>query len=55
MEAGLRGRELVRQMLTFSRKTEQEKKPLQLERHRQGDRQVLAGVHPVDHQHQDQR
>lgn len=29
-EAGLRGRELVRQMLTFSRKTEQEKKPLQL-------------------------
>ncbi len=28
MEAGIRGRELVRQMLTFSRKTEQEKKPL---------------------------
>ena len=30
MEAGIRGRELVRQMLTFSRKTEQEKKPLLL-------------------------
>jgi PAS domain S-box-containing protein len=30
MEASLRGRELVRQMLTFSRKTEQEKKPLRL-------------------------
>ena len=30
MEAGIRGRELVRQMLTFSRKTEQEKKPLRL-------------------------
>ena len=30
MEASLRGRELVRQMLTFSRKTEQENKPLQL-------------------------
>jgi PAS domain S-box-containing protein len=29
-EAGLRGRELVKQMLTFSRKTEQDKKPLQL-------------------------
>jgi PAS domain S-box-containing protein len=28
MEAGIRGRELVRQMLTFSRKAEQEKKPL---------------------------
>jgi PAS domain S-box-containing protein len=27
-EAGLRGRDLVKQMLTFSRKTEQEKKPL---------------------------
>jgi PAS domain S-box-containing protein len=30
MEASIRGRELVRQMLTFSRKTEQEKKPLLL-------------------------
>ena len=30
LEAGIRGRELVRQMLTFSRKTEQERKPLQL-------------------------
>jgi PAS domain S-box-containing protein len=30
LEAGLRGRELVKQMLTFSRKTEQEKEPLQL-------------------------
>jgi PAS domain S-box-containing protein len=30
MQAGIRGRELVRQMLTFSRKTEQEKKPLRL-------------------------
>jgi PAS domain S-box-containing protein len=30
LQAGMRGRELVRQMLTFSRKTEQEKKPLQL-------------------------
>jgi C4-dicarboxylate-specific signal transduction histidine kinase len=30
MEAGLRGRDLVRQMLTFSRKTEQEKKPLRV-------------------------
>ena len=30
LEASLRGRELVKQMLTFSRKTEQEKKPLQL-------------------------
>ena len=28
MEASVRGRDLVRQMLTFSRKTEQEKKPL---------------------------
>ncbi len=28
MEAAIRGRELVRQLLTFSRKTEQEKKPL---------------------------
>ncbi|HUJ68688.1 MAG TPA: PAS domain S-box protein [Syntrophorhabdales bacterium] len=32
MEAGIRGRELVRQMLTFSRKTEQEKKPFALSR-----------------------
>jgi PAS domain S-box-containing protein len=30
MEAGLRGRDLVKQMLTFSRKTDQEKKPLRL-------------------------
>ncbi len=30
MEASLRGRDLVRQMLTFSRKAEQEKKPLRL-------------------------
>ena len=30
LEAGLRGRDLVRQMLTFSRQTEQEKKPLRL-------------------------
>jgi signal transduction histidine kinase/CheY-like chemotaxis protein len=30
LAAGIRGRELVKQMLTFSRKTEQEKKPLQL-------------------------
>ena len=30
MEAGLRGRELVKQMLTFSRQTPQEKKPLLL-------------------------
>ena len=30
MEAAIRGRELVRQMLTFSRQTEQEKKPLRL-------------------------
>jgi len=30
MEASVRGRELVRQMLTFSRKTEQEKKPLRV-------------------------
>ncbi|MGO8936732.1 MAG: sensor histidine kinase, partial [Mycobacterium sp.] len=30
MEAGVRGRELVRQMLTFSRKTEQKKKPLRV-------------------------
>jgi PAS domain S-box-containing protein len=30
LDAGLRGRELVKQMLTFSRKTEQEREPLQL-------------------------
>ena len=30
MDAGLRGRELIRQMLTFSRQTPQEKKPLLL-------------------------
>jgi PAS domain S-box-containing protein len=30
LDAGIRGRELVKQMLTFSRQTEQEKKPLQL-------------------------
>ncbi len=30
IEAGIRGRELVRQMLTFSRETDQEKKPLRL-------------------------
>ena len=30
MEAGIRGREVVRQLLTFLRKTEQEKKPLRL-------------------------
>jgi PAS domain S-box-containing protein len=30
LDAGLRGRELIKQMLTFSRKTEQEKEPLQL-------------------------
>ena len=30
LEAGVRGRELVRQMLTFSRGTEEEKKPLRL-------------------------
>jgi PAS domain S-box-containing protein len=30
LQAGMRGRELVRQMLTFSRQTEQEKKPLRL-------------------------
>ena len=48
MEAALRGRELVRQMLTFSRKTEQEKKPLQLEQHRQGDRQAPPGIDALD-------
>jgi PAS domain S-box-containing protein len=32
MEAGLRGRDLVKRLLTFSRKTEQDKKPLQLGR-----------------------
>jgi PAS domain S-box-containing protein len=31
-EAGLRGRALIKQMLTFSRKTEQEKRPIQLSR-----------------------
>ena len=31
LEAGVRGRDLVRQMLTFSRQTEQEKKPLSLD------------------------
>jgi two-component system, cell cycle sensor histidine kinase and response regulator CckA len=31
MDAGIRGRELVRQMLTFSRKTEQERKLLHLD------------------------
>ena len=31
MEAGIRGRELVRQMLTFSRNAEQEKRPLYLD------------------------
>jgi PAS domain S-box-containing protein len=30
LEAALRGRDLIRQMLTFSRRTEQERKPLQL-------------------------
>jgi PAS domain S-box-containing protein len=30
LQAGIRGRELVKQLLTFSRKTQQEKKPLQL-------------------------
>ncbi len=30
LEAGIRGRELVRRLLTFSRRTEQEKKPLSL-------------------------
>ena len=30
LESSIRGRDLVRQMLTFSRKTEQEKKPLSL-------------------------
>jgi PAS domain S-box-containing protein len=30
LEAGLRGRDLVKQLLTFSRQTEQEKKPLSL-------------------------
>ncbi len=30
MEAGLRGRDLIKRMLAFSRKTEQDKKPLQL-------------------------
>ncbi len=30
LDAGVRGRDLVRQMLTFARQTEQEKKPLQL-------------------------
>ena len=30
MESSLRGRDLVRQMLTFARKTEQEKHPLSL-------------------------
>ena len=48
MEAAIRGRELVRQMLTFSRKTEQEKKPLSVEHHRQGDREASSGRHAVD-------
>ena len=30
MEASVRGRDIVKQLLTFSRKTEQEKKPLRL-------------------------
>ena len=51
MEAGIRGRELVRQMLTFSRKTEQEKKPLPLQ-HRQGDREAPPRVHACNDQHQ---
>ena len=55
MEASIRGRELVRQMLTFSRKTEQEKKPLRLEQHRQGDRQAPPGHHAGDDRHQGRR
>ena len=52
MEAGIRGRDLVKQMLTFSRKTEQEKKPLRLVQHRQGERQASSGIHTDDDQHQ---
>ena len=49
MEAAIRGRELVRQMLTFSRKSEQEKKPVSLSEHRQGIREALAGCRAVQH------
>ncbi len=54
MESSLRGRDLVRQMLTYSRKTEQEKKPLSLEQYRQGDRQAHSGDHADDDQYQGQ-
>ena len=39
----------------FSRETEQEKKPLSIERRRQGNPRASPGVHAFDHQHQFKR
>ncbi len=55
MDAGLRGRALIRQMLAFSRQTDQEKKPLQLSTIVQETGQVPEGFDPRHDQHQGQR
>ncbi len=47
MQAGIRGRELVRQMLTFSRKGEQEKKPLRLSNIVRETVSLIRGVLPT--------
>ena len=52
MEASIRGRELVKQLLTFSRQTEREKKPLLLSSIVKETVKFFTGVHTVDHQHQ---
>ena len=54
MESSLRGRDLVRQMLTFSRQDRAGEETLAPEQYRQGDRQAYSGDHADDDQHHGQ-
>ena len=54
MEAGIRGREIVRQMLAFSRKTEQERKPLAVSSIVKEIGEASPGDHAGNDQHQGQ-
>ena len=47
----MRGRDLVRQMLTFAERPSR-RRSLSLEQYRQGDRDAHPGDHANNHQHQ---
>ena len=54
MEAGLRGREIVKQLLTYSRKTRAAKGAAAIGQPCQGDHEAPSGIDPIDHQHKGQ-